>query len=134
MANARVPEPPYFNAINVTPFIDVMLVLLVVIILSLPVATHKLPIDLPSGPSKIGPEEPHMLRIDRSGALYIDGRAIPDTALRTTLAAIHDQPNAVLQMHTDPEAQYARFDAVLAVVKRAGITRLGFVGHQRLPD
>ena len=44
---ARVPEPVPFSAINVTPFIDVMLVLLIVMILSIPIATHKVPIDLP---------------------------------------------------------------------------------------
>lgn len=134
MATARASEPAYFNVINVTPFIDVMLVLIIVMIMSLPLATHKVPVDLPSGPSKPAVEEPHMLRIDQGGALYLDGRAIDDAALPATLAALRDRPGAVLQMHTDPEAQYARFDAVLAVIKRAGITRLGFVGHQRLPD
>ena len=134
MTTARASETSYFNQINVTPFIDVMLVLIIVMIMSLPLATHKVPIDLPNGQAKPGVEEPHMLAIDRSGALYLDGNAIADAALPATLAAIRDRPGAVLQMNTDPEAQYARFDAVLAVVKRAGITRLGFVGHQRLPD
>ncbi|RYD50284.1 MAG: biopolymer transporter ExbD [Sphingomonadales bacterium] len=134
MATARASETPYFNAINVTPFIDVLLVLLIVIIMSLPLATHKLPVDLPSGPSTTAIDEPHMLRIDRSGALFVDGRAIADGALPATLRTIRDRPGAVLQMHTDPEAQYARFDEVLAVVKHAGITRLGFVGHAALVD
>jgi len=134
MATARASEPSYFNAINVTPFIDVMLVLIIVMIMSLPVATHKLPIDLPNGPPKAGIEEPHRLTIDKSGALYFDDRAISDAALPATLAAIRDRPDAVLHMNTDPEAQYARFDSVLAVVKRAGITRLGFIGHEALPD
>ena len=134
MANARVSEPSYFNAINVTPFIDVLLVLIVVIILSLPLANHKVPIDLPNGVPKAGPEEPHRLTIDKGGALYFDGRAIADDALPATLAAMRERPNAVLQMDTDPDAQYARFSGVLTVVKRAGITRLGFIGHQRLPD
>lgn len=134
MAHARDSEPAIFNQINVTPFIDVMLVLIIVMIMSLPLATHKLPIDLPNGPSKPGIEEPHMLAIDRAGALYLDGRAITDAALPATLAAIGERPGSVLQMNTDPEARYARFDAVLAVVKRAGITRLGFVGHKALTD
>lgn len=134
MANARASEPSYFNAINVTPFIDVMLVLIIVMIMSLPLATHKVPVDLPSGPSTPAPEEPHMLAIDRAGAVTIDGRAIDDAALPATLAAIRDRPGAVLQMNTDPEANYARFDAVLAVIKRAGITRLGFVGHKAMVD
>ncbi|WP_245646541.1 ExbD/TolR family protein [Sphingomonas soli] len=134
MANVGTSEPTYFKTLNVTPFIDVMLVLLVIMLLSLPVATHKLPLDLPNGPPKAALEEPHLLHIDKAGALSLDGRAIPDEMLAATLAAIRDRPGAVLQMHTDPDARYARFDAVLAVVKRAGITRLGFVGHEPLPD
>ncbi|MES2989624.1 MAG: biopolymer transporter ExbD [Pseudomonadota bacterium] len=134
MAKARVSETSYMGEINVTPFIDVMLVLIIVMIMSLPLSTHKVPVDLPSSPSVQVPQEPHMLAIDRGGALYMDGRAIADMDLPATLIAIRDRPGAVLQMNTDPDAQYARFNAVLAVVKRAGITRLGFVGHERMKD
>lgn len=134
MAKALVSEPSYMKEMNVTPFIDVMLVLLVVIIMSLPLATHKLPIDLPSGTAGPIADEPHTLAIDRAGALYFDGRALADAELPAILTAMRDRPGAVLQMNTDPEANFARFDSVLAVVKRAGITRLGFVGHENMRD
>ncbi|RYY23109.1 MAG: biopolymer transporter ExbD [Sphingomonadales bacterium] len=134
MPHARASEPSYFSDINVTPFIDVMLVLIVTIIMSLPLATHQVPIELPNGKTNSGIEEPHMLRIEKSGALMLDGRSIADAALPTTLAAIRDRPGAVLQMNTDPDTPYARFNNVLATVKRAGITKLGFVGHQQMVD
>ena len=73
---ARVPEPIPFSAINVTPFIDVMLVLLIVMILSIPVATHKVPVDRPGAPKPVLEiERPHQLAIDRSGARFWDETA-----------------------------------------------------------
>jgi biopolymer transport protein ExbD len=131
---ARVPEPVPFSAINVTPFIDVMLVLLIVMILSLPAATHKVPIDLPGKPGPISEERPHQLAIDRGGALFWDGRRIADAELPGLLTAMQRDTAAVLHMNTDPDARYDRFDNVLAVVKRAGVDRLGFVGNRPLPD
>jgi biopolymer transport protein ExbD len=131
----RMPEPVLFSAINVTPFIDVMLVLLIVMILSIPIATHKVPIDLPGTSDPVGPEPlpPAVLAIDRQGALYWDGAKLDETALAARLAALR-QSGAGLHLQTDPETRYARFDSVLATVKTAGITRLGFVGNRPLDD
>lgn len=131
----RVADPVPFSEINVTPFIDVMLVLLIVMILSIPVATHKIPIDLPSGDIPVGPQQPpHQLAIDRAGMLYWDGARITDSQARERLAEVGRDPRGVLHMNTDPETRYARFDAVLADVKRAGVDRLGFIGHRPLDD
>jgi len=129
MARARTADSGYFNAINVTPFIDVMLVLLVIILLSLPIASHKLPLDLPQ-PGPALPAAAHQLAIDRAGMVYFDGRTIADAELPATLAAMQTDPSAVLQLNPDPEARYERFDQILAMVKRAGVTRLGFVGNR----
>lgn len=126
----RHPEP--MSAINVTPFIDVLLVLLIMLILTVPIATHKLPIDLPRGSSASVPEEPHKLSIDRRGALYWDGRGIADAELPELLASIVDDPQAVLHLQTDEATRYERFDSVLARVKRAGVTRLGFIGNEQM--
>ena len=130
---ARVPEPVPFSAINVTPFIDVMLVLLIVMILSIPAATHKVPIDLPTGGDP-GIERPHQLAIDRAGTLFWDGRRIADTELPGLLTTMQRDTAAVLHMQTDSDARYDRFDTILGVVKRAGVDRLGFVGNRPLPD
>jgi len=133
-AVARIPEPVPMGSINVTPFIDVMLVLLIVMILSIPIATQKVPIDLPSGPSlNVDPLPPSVLGIDRQGALFWNGATIPDAALPEKLAALQ-QSGAALHLQTDPEARYERFDSILAKVKLAGITKLGFVGNRPLED
>ncbi|MEP9358553.1 biopolymer transporter ExbD [Sphingomonas sp. KR3-1] len=132
VVRARIAESAPIGAINITPLIDVMLVLLVVIILAIPIATHKLPIELPPpNPSAAEQLPPSVLAIDRQGALYWNGSAIADAVLPQKLSALQ-QSGAVLHVQTDPEARYERFDGVLAVVKRAGITKLGFVGNKPL--
>lgn len=132
----RLPDAAPIGAINITPLIDVMLVLLVVIIIAIPVATHKVPVDLPSGDhfDPGPPPAPHKLAIDAKGALYWDGAPIADAALPATLAAMQKDPRSELHMQADGEAPYHRFDETLAVVKRAGITRLGFVGTEQFRD
>jgi biopolymer transport protein ExbD len=131
---ARIPEPALMSEMNITPFIDVMLVLLIVMILSIPVATNQVPIELPSGPSSVtDPLPPAVLAIDSQGALFWNGATIPDAALPEKLASLQ-QSGAALHLQTDPEARYERFDGILATVKRAGITKLGFVGNRPLED
>lgn len=130
---ARIPEPRLMSEMNITPFIDVMLVLLIVMILSIPVATNKVPIDLPVGGAPTDSLPPSVLAIDQQGALYWNGATLPDAALPDKLSALQ-QSGAALHMKTDPEARYERFDGILATVKRAGITKLGFVGNRPLED
>jgi biopolymer transport protein ExbD len=119
--------------INVTPFIDVLLVLLIMIILTVPPGTHKLPLDLPNGPSPtFQPEPPHRLTIDAKGALGWDGRAVGDAELKGLLVALAEKPGASLEIQSDPEARYERFESILATIKRSGVTRMGFVGNETM--
>ncbi|MBO9714400.1 biopolymer transporter ExbD [Sphingomonas sp.] len=124
------------SAINVTPFIDVLLVLLIMLILTVPIATHKVSIDLPNGPSSVAEANlPHKLLIDRQGDFWFDARKVDEAGLRQALDAIQqgDQPPE-LHVQSDPDAPYARFDRALVIVKRANITRLGFVGNEHMVD
>jgi biopolymer transport protein ExbD len=125
------PQPEPFSAINTTPLIDVMLVLLIMMIITIPAATHKLPVELPQG--RPGPvlDTPHRLDIAANGALAWDGRAIADAELPALLASIV-ATGGVLHFKADEAARYERFAKVLATVKRAGVTRLGFVGNERM--
>jgi biopolymer transport protein ExbD len=128
----RVADP--VPTINTTPLIDVLLVLLIMIIMTLPVPTHKLPIDVPPpGPTKPA-EPPHRLDIMANGALLWDGAALGDAALPERLKAIAAQPDGVLHMRTDPGASYNRFATVLDIVKRAGIEHLGFIGNEAMVE
>ncbi|MCW4462837.1 biopolymer transporter ExbD [Sphingomonas sp. BT-65] len=125
----REPEP--FSAINTTPLIDVMLVLLIMMIITIPTATHKLPVELPQGPPGQVLDAPHRLDIAANGALAWDGRAIADAELPVLLAAIV-AADGVLHFKADEAARYERFAEVLTTVKRAGVTKLGFVGNERM--
>lgn len=135
---ARTFAPTYVQpaqpmmSLNMTPLIDVLLVLIVMMILTVPIVTHKVPLDLPHpGPDNPGPPTVHRLDLAADGRLAWDGVAIADAALPARLAALKDEPDADLQIAANAEARYERFDQTLATIKRAGITRLGFVGNDR---
>jgi biopolymer transport protein ExbD len=125
------PQPELISTINTTPLIDVMLVLLIMMIIAIPASTHKLPVELPNGPPGQTTDTPHRLDIAANGALAWDGRAIADAELPALLASIV-ATGGVLHFKADEAARYERFAKVLATVKRAGVTRLGFVGNERM--
>jgi biopolymer transport protein ExbD len=131
IAYATVGEQP-FSTINTTPIIDVMLVLLIMFIITLPLMTHSVKIDLP----KDGPiqREPviHRLEIDAASRLSWDGTPIAEVELPGRLAAFRaESRDNVLHYRADPQTRYEDFNRVLADVKRGGVEQLGFVGNER---
>lgn len=120
-----------FSTINTTPMIDVMLVLLIIMILSLPAPTHKVAVDLPqaAGPNA-APPPVHRLSIAATGGYSWDGAPVSSPELVARLAAFKADPaGPVLHLQTDPEAPYERFDETMVLVKKTGIERIGFVGN-----
>lgn len=137
-AGRRPHAPPQgdfapISAINTTPLIDMMLVILIMLIVSIPLSTHKVPLDLPTVPPVPPPPVPiHRLDIQASGALVWDGQALPAAALPARLGAFQADPSRpVLELNADGETRYERVDQILADIRRAGVTRLGFVGNER---
>jgi biopolymer transport protein ExbD len=130
VAFATIAEEP-FSTVNTTPLIDVLLVLLIMFIITLPLMTHSVKIDLP----RIGETQdvlPHRLLLDSAGRLSWDGAPIAEAALPARLAAFRAaEPDGVLHFRAEAETRYEDFDRILADVKRAGIRRLGFVGNER---
>lgn len=131
LAYRRAADDEPFSALNITPLIDVMLVLLIMLIVTIPSLTHKVPVDLPQGGVATEPAPPNRLDISADGSLFWDGTRVSDAQLPALLKA-GVAADAPLHVKTDEAARYDRFDAVLAVVKRAGVTKLGFVGHERM--
>lgn len=129
---ARVAHAEPIAEMNITPLVDVMLVLLVMLILTVPAATHKVPIELPQAgdPGPIQPQV-HRISIDPAGRIAWDGRTTGLAGLPARLAAFEGQADAQLVIAADGASRYDVFDHVLATVKRAGVTRLGFVGNDR---
>ena len=131
IAYANVAEQP-FSTINTTPIIDVMLVLLIMFIITLPLTTHSVKIDIPPDRTTHKEPETHRLALDSVSRLTWDGAPIAEAALPARLAAFRDSgPDDVLLFRADAETRYEDFDRVLAHVKRAGVERLGFDRNDR---
>lgn len=118
------------SELNTTPLIDVMLVLLVMFIMTIPMQTHAVKIGLPGGPPTTVQPEPviNRLAIDTSGAVRWNGAAVDLLTLRQYLDATRAMtPEPELHLQPSANAKYERVAEVLAVVRKAEVTKVGFV-------
>ncbi|MEG3182208.1 ExbD/TolR family protein [Sphingomonas sp. LT1P40] len=121
---------------NTTPLIDVMLVLLIMLIITIPVQTHAVKVDLPQNtePQAPPPVEPqkNKITVDPAGLVYWNGNQIDLVTLRQYLdQSVQISPEPELHFQPDPQARYEKVDEVLAVIKRSAVTKLGFVGNEQ---
>ena len=116
--------------INMIPLIDVMLVLLVIFIITAPLLTHAVKIDLPkasSTPNMTRPEHVS-ISIDAAGAVFWNGERTDRSGLRTRLASASTiKPQPELHLRADKATPYQAVAEVMADSARAGLTRIGFV-------
>ena len=116
--------------INVTPMVDVMLVLLVIFILAAPMFTHALQLDLPTAKSSPAPEKPQTvsIAIDAAGKLYWQDQPVSQDALneRMAAAAMH-QPQPEVQLRADKGTRYEVIAEVMSAAQGNGLTKIGFV-------
>jgi biopolymer transport protein ExbD len=120
---------------NTTPLIDVMLVLLIMFIITIPVQTHAVKVDLPQNSNKpkndIDPEK-NTVTIDPAGQTFWNGSPIDQVTLRQYLErTVAMAPQPELHFRPDPQARYEVVDTTLAVIKRANVSKLGFVGNEQ---
>ncbi len=118
---------------NTTPLIDVMLVLLIMFIVTIPPQTHGVKMNLPSGdpPLEVSAVK-NKIVIREGGQILWNSHPVDRPTLRAELAATAAmQPQPELQLQPDPGARYEVVDEVLAETKRMHLTRLGFVGNER---
>ena len=118
--------------INVTPLVDVMLVLLIVFLVTAPLLKpESLGISLAKTESTQNPftqnQSQMKLSIDQSGNLFIDNRPIDEQALRNALKDKKQDPDFLVSVFVDENLKYARVAEVMALVRSEGITRLSFV-------
>jgi biopolymer transport protein ExbD len=116
--------------INVTPMVDVMLVLLVIFIITAPLFTHAIKLDLPSAQSAPAPEKPETisLSINGEGAIYWNNELIQKTDLEPRLVtAAQKKPQPELQLRADKSTRYEIIAQVMAAAQTNGMTKMGFV-------
>ena len=124
--------------INTTPLIDVMLVLLIMFIITLPVMTHAVKLDMPQNRSQqppTNPIEPIRLDIDWDGAVIWNGSQVQLGQLEGYFrveAAKNPQPE--LHVRPDRRANYDTVAKVLALAQRNGMQRIGFVGNEQFME
>jgi biopolymer transport protein ExbD len=123
---------------NTTPLIDVMLVLLVMLIITIPIQTHAVKLNMPAGASTPPPTPPIVVRIDVDfdGTVLWNGEAIPDRpqleARLREVAAAADQP----EVHLRPNklVKYQHVAMVMASAQRLGVKKLGVIGNEQFVD
>lgn len=132
-------EPEVMMDVNTTPLIDVMLVLLVMLIITIPVQLHSVKLNLPiAPPSTPQATPPEVVRLDipPGGVVLWNGEAIPDGAtLRERLnAAGRQATQPEVHVRPQPGASYDSFASVMTAVHQAGLSKLGVTGSEQFLD
>jgi biopolymer transport protein ExbD len=121
--------------INTTPLIDVMLVLLIMLIITIPAQLHAVNLDMPVTSAAPPPSPPQVIRIDidANSEISWNGQALADrVALQAQLAqAALLQPQPELHIRSHPQAKYEAAAAVLAGAQRQGLNKLGILGTEK---
>ena len=128
----RSSSPPPMSDINMTPLIDVMLVLLVIFMISAPLMVSRLPLELPSSDAAQPGQSPQvlMVAIDPQGRLYLADEALELAEFSRRLAqTAQQQPQTEVQLRADKSVPYGRVAELIGLVQQAGLSRIGFVAE-----
>lgn len=116
--------------INMIPMIDIMLVLLIVFMITAPLLTHSVKLDLPKASSELNQPEPRtvMLSIDANRRCYLNGVALDREALQQKLQAFGAEPEPpAIQLYVDSSVPYAELATLLAKTAQFGLKKVAFV-------
>jgi len=130
MAFSTQDSDEVLSEINVTPLVDVMLVLLVVFIVTAPLLTNSIPINLPKTESvaPVEQKDPLVVSIDGQGKLFINKDEIQPDLLETNLKAAREKaPDLRVQLQADDGVNYGEVARAMASIERAGITKLSVI-------
>jgi biopolymer transport protein ExbD len=124
-------EDEVVSAINTTPLVDVMLVLLIIFLITIPVVTNTVPVHLPDErniPTETKPENV-IIAVDRDGTMYWNEKMVPDTErLLEMLKVVAVQvPQPEVHIRGDQEVRYQAVGKVVVTCQRAGIQKIGFI-------
>ena len=127
-------EPEVMIDMNTTPLIDVMLVLLVMLIITIPIQLHSVDMDLPIGtpPTNLIKPDKVQIDIDDKSVVYWQGLPVTGMELETNMNAAGKLPvQPEIHIRSDKNAQYAVFASVLAASKRKGLTKMAVIGSEQ---
>ena len=135
IGSGRAGDPDVMVDINTTPLIDVMLVLLIMLIITIPIQTHAVKLNMPVGnpPPPLRPPEVVRIDVDFDGTILWDGQVVPDRGTLesklASIAALPDQP----EVHLRPNklVKYQSVAMVMASAQRLHVTKIGIVGHEQ---
>jgi|APFre7841882724_1041349.scaffolds.fasta_scaffold23229_2 biopolymer transport protein ExbD len=129
MGLRRLDDQVAMSEINVTPLVDVMLVLLVVFIVTAPLLMQAVKVNLPRTAAVPPAAETRSVQIsiDAAGAIFVDQRPAPLLELEPMLRAMAAAGSVDLQIHADAGVPYGRVAQVMAAMQRAGVPRVSFV-------
>jgi biopolymer transport protein TolR len=139
MASSGKGKRKLMGDINVVPYIDVMLVLLIIFMVTAPLLTQGIKVELPKAgaeplnPNEVKNEEPLVLSIDARGRLYLNVGSSPttplddETALVRATAALRRAPQRTVLVKGDKSANYGRVVEAMVLLQKAGASKLGFV-------
>ena len=116
--------------INTTPLVDVMLVLLIIFIITAPLMTHSVQVDLPRASSSPSSDRPLTLPVSiaADGSVFLSGEKIDEATLSNRLReAVARDPGAELHLMADRAVRYETVAEVMSGARRAGVTKIGFV-------
>jgi biopolymer transport protein TolR len=130
--NGRRKRNRVMSEINVTPMVDVMLVLLVIFMVTAPLLTVGVPVDLPQAkaPAINEPKEPLVITIDAQGKTFLQNAPIEDADLGPRLSAItHNNPDASIYVRGDRTVNYGRILEIMGLVSSAGYTKVSLIAE-----
>lgn len=131
-------EPSVMIDINTTPLIDVMLVLLVMLIITIPIQTHAVKLNMPVGNPPPPPEPPQvvLVEVDFDGTVIWSGETIPDrpTLEQRFIAAAAQPVQPEFHLRPNKLVTYKHVAGVMAAAQRNGITKIGLVGAEQFLD
>ncbi|MBV8633945.1 MAG: biopolymer transporter ExbD [Burkholderiaceae bacterium] len=129
-------HPAPMAEINVTPMVDVMLVLLVIFIITAPLFTHAIKLDLPTAAAAPSPEKPETVTvsINGQGVIYWEKDVVTLQQLADKLAVLGKKtPQPELQLRADKETRYEIIAKIMADAQTSGLTKMGFVTEPPAP-
>ena len=128
----RTPGAQPMSDINMTPLIDVMLVLLVIFMITAPLMTSSLKLDLPRSEAAQPSDTPQFVAValDREGRLFFGDEAVDAATFAARVAdAARRNPQMEVQLRADRSVPYGRVAELIGMVQKAGLSRIGFVAE-----